>query len=144
VPDLSRAILDLREGHEGFAIQQKWFGDATPSLDFDYGGRDTDSARLSLKSFAGLFIINGFVLVIVLVALIKIILAYRNHSHVINGETFGDEEQEPLQNDMATDSVPAESLQVETIGDIGHQQLQNGLAIDSVPAESLEVETRTS
>uniref|UniRef100_K3Y1Y8 Ionotropic glutamate receptor C-terminal domain-containing protein n=1 Tax=Setaria italica TaxID=4555 RepID=K3Y1Y8_SETIT len=42
VPDLSRAILDLREGHEGFAIQQKWFGDATPSL--DYGGRGTDSA----------------------------------------------------------------------------------------------------
>ncbi|PUZ61851.1 hypothetical protein GQ55_4G310900 [Panicum hallii var. hallii] len=144
VPDLSRAILDLREGHEGFAIQQKWFGDATPSLDFDYGGRDTDSARLSLKSFAGLFIINGFVLVIVLVALIKIIWAYRNHSHVINGKTVGDEEPEPLQDDMATDSVPAESLQVETIGDIGHQQLQNGLAIDSVPAESLEVETRTS
>lgn len=48
VPDLSRAILDLREGHEGFAIQQKWFGDATPSL--DYGGRGTDSARLSLKA----------------------------------------------------------------------------------------------
>jgi len=140
VPDLSRAILDLREGHEGFAIQQKWFGDATPSL--DYGGRGTDYARLSLKSFAGLFIINGFVLVIVLaIALFRLVWAYQRRSHV-NGETVGDTEPQPLQDDMATNSVPAESLQAETIGDIGHQQLH--LAIASVPVESLEVETRTS
>ncbi|CAL5037248.1 unnamed protein product [Urochloa decumbens] len=147
VPDLSRAILDLREGQEGFAIQHKWFGDSTPSL--DYGSSDTDSARLSSKSFAGLFVINGFVLVIVLlIALIKFIWAWRRNlgsrSYHGNGESVGDMEPQPLQNGMTTNSMPAESLQTETAGDIGHEELQNGLAIDSVPAEPLYVEMRTN
>ncbi|KAL6606034.1 hypothetical protein ACP70R_041687 [Stipagrostis hirtigluma subsp. patula] len=59
VPDLSKAILNLTEGCEGFQIQKKWFGDTTSST--DYGSPDTDSVRLSLRSFKGLFFVNGFV-----------------------------------------------------------------------------------
>ncbi|TVU12247.1 hypothetical protein EJB05_45882, partial [Eragrostis curvula] len=63
VPDLSKAIVNLTEGCEGFQIQKKWFGATTP----DFGSSDTDSVRLSLRSFRGLFIVNGFALCIMLV-----------------------------------------------------------------------------
>ncbi|KAL6606033.1 hypothetical protein ACP70R_041686 [Stipagrostis hirtigluma subsp. patula] len=142
VPDLSTAILNITEGCDGSEIQKKWFGDAVPSL--DYGSPETDSTRLSLRSFKGLFIINGFVLgIMLLINLPKFICPnLRNHSarrHSRSGGTAG--EPQELQNDLETDSVLAESLQVETIGNNESQQLQNGMPTDSLPAESLQVET---
>ncbi|WVZ82198.1 hypothetical protein U9M48_029486 [Paspalum notatum var. saurae] len=154
VPDLSSAILSLRGEQEGFAIHQKWFGDAYPSL--DSGDPDTDSARLSLRSFAGLFIINGLVLAIVLLtslfktffdcqSLYKFTWAWRrNHglprSHG-NAGTVVDMEPQPSQNGTVLND---ESLHIEAVDGNGRQQQQNGLATDSAPAEELQVETRTS
>uniref|UniRef100_A0A0A9UF29 Uncharacterized protein n=1 Tax=Arundo donax TaxID=35708 RepID=A0A0A9UF29_ARUDO len=114
VPDLSKAILHITEGSEGFHIQKKWFGDATPP---DYGSPDTDSVRLSFQSFKGLFIVNGFALCIMLVInLPKFIHAnyaeLRNRSMqraYSSGETASGNERQQLQNN---DSVPAESLQI--------------------------------
>uniref|UniRef100_A0A0E0L8U0 Ionotropic glutamate receptor C-terminal domain-containing protein n=1 Tax=Oryza punctata TaxID=4537 RepID=A0A0E0L8U0_ORYPU len=60
VPDLSKAILSLTEGPEGLRIEKKWFRD--PTLSLDYGNHDADS-RLSSRSFIGLFIITGCVLI---------------------------------------------------------------------------------
>jgi ionotropic glutamate receptor len=65
VPDLSRAILNITEGCEGFQIQKKWFRDTAPSHDYD--NPDTDSVRLGLESFKGLFIVNGLALCAMLV-----------------------------------------------------------------------------
>lgn len=60
VDDLSKAVLNLIEGSEGSSIEKKWFKD--PILAPDYGSMETGSSRLSSRSFAGLFIINGCVL----------------------------------------------------------------------------------
>jgi len=65
VPDLSRAILNITEGCEGFQIRKKWFGDTAHSHDYD--NPDTDSVRLGLESFKGLFIVNGLALCVMLV-----------------------------------------------------------------------------
>lgn len=70
VPDLSKAILNLTEGFEGLQIEKKWFGEATPSLDYE------SPTRLSFQSFKGLFIINGFVLcIMLLINLAKFVFA---------------------------------------------------------------------
>ncbi|XP_062228309.1 LOW QUALITY PROTEIN: glutamate receptor 2.3-like [Phragmites australis] len=150
VPDLSKAILSLREGHEGSEIENKWFRDATPSL--HYGSPDSDSARLSLRSFKGLFVGNGFVLgIMLLINLPKFILARytqrRNTSPQranSSGKIASDNAPEQLQDGMATDPMPTKSLQVETVGDNAPEQLQNGMATDLVSAKSLPVETKTS
>lgn len=65
VPDLSRAILNITEGCEGFQIQKKWFRDTAPSHDYD--NPDTDSVRLGLESFKGLFVVNELALCAMLV-----------------------------------------------------------------------------
>ncbi|KAL6861894.1 hypothetical protein ACP4OV_017594 [Aristida adscensionis] len=118
VPDLSKAILDLTEGSEGLQIQTKWFGVATASP--NYGSPDTDSVRLSLQSFKGLFLINGFVLsVMLLINLPKFICAkcsmLRNiwPQNVDSSETASDNESEQMHTGMVAESVPAVSFQVE-------------------------------
>ncbi|XP_044335887.1 glutamate receptor 2.7 [Triticum aestivum] len=60
VDDLSKAVLNLIEGSEGSSIEKKWFKDSI--LSPDYGSLEAGSPRLSSRSFAGLFIINGCVL----------------------------------------------------------------------------------
>ncbi|KAI5004073.1 hypothetical protein ZWY2020_031316 [Hordeum vulgare] len=60
VGDLSKAMSNLIEGFEGSSIENKWFKD--PILSSDDGSLETRSSRLSSRSFAGLFIINGCVL----------------------------------------------------------------------------------
>ncbi|CAN6172848.1 unnamed protein product [Urochloa humidicola] len=116
VPDLSKAILNITEGCEGFQIQKKWFGDATPSP--EYESPDTDSVRLSLQSFKGLFIVNGFALCVMLVinlpefirancTELRNLSLQRAHS---SGEIASENEPEQLQNNNA---APAEPLQLE-------------------------------
>ena len=116
MPDLSKAILNITEGCEGFQIQKKWFGDATPSP--DYGSSDTNSVRLSLRSFKGLFIVNGFALCVMLVInLPEFVRAncteLRNLSlqrAQSSGEIASDNEPQQLQNNNA---APSEPLQIE-------------------------------
>lgn len=116
VPDLSKAIVNLTEGCEGFQIQKKWFGDASPSP--NYGSADTDSTRLSLQSFKGLFVVNGFALCIMLVINLPNFI-HANHTELRNlsiqraqsrDTTSGDVPQQFSNND----SAPAELLQTET------------------------------
>lgn len=115
VPDLSRAILNITEGCEGFQIQKKWFGDATPPP--EYGSPDTDTVRLSLQSFKGLFIVNGFALCIMLVinlpefirvkcTELRNLSLQRAHN---SGEIANDNEPQQSQNN----TEPAEPLQIE-------------------------------
>ncbi|CAL5051509.1 unnamed protein product [Urochloa decumbens] len=116
VPDLSKAILNITEGCEGFQIQKKWFGDATPSP--EYGSPDTDSVRLSLQSFKGLFIVNGFALCVMLVInLPEFIRAKSTELRDLSlqrasssGEFASDNEPQQLQNNNA---APGEPLQIE-------------------------------
>ncbi|CAN6178988.1 unnamed protein product [Urochloa humidicola] len=115
VPDLSKAILNLREGSEGLEIENKWFGDATLPLHHD--NPDTDFARLTLRSFKGLFIINGITLgVTLLITLAKFIRARNtepinaiSQSACESGESAGNNEPEPVPDGTVEDSAPAES-----------------------------------
>ncbi|KAJ3695385.1 hypothetical protein LUZ60_000762 [Juncus effusus] len=55
LPDMSRAVLRVREGSEMTEIERKWFGEST-NQSTNFG-----SSSLSFQSFAGLFIIIGSV-----------------------------------------------------------------------------------
>ncbi|CAL5051511.1 unnamed protein product [Urochloa decumbens] len=115
VPDLSKAILNLREGSEGLEIENKWFGDATLPLHHD--NPDTDFAHLTLRSFKGLFIINGITLGVTLLITLPKFIRARNtepinassQSAFESGETASNNEPEPLPDGTAEDSAPAES-----------------------------------
>lgn len=58
VPDISRAILNVTEGNEMKAIENKWFGDqVTCPGDVN----NFSSSSLNFRSFGGLFLITGVV-----------------------------------------------------------------------------------
>ncbi|TVU12248.1 hypothetical protein EJB05_45883, partial [Eragrostis curvula] len=139
VPDLSRAILNLTEGCEGFHIQKKWFRDAVPSL--DNGNSDTSSAHLSSRSFKGLFIINGTVLIIRLLTHLpqfictKLRNANPEGAHG-SGGTATDNEPQQLQDGMSGETTSGNELQQSLIGiskseeiasENEPQQLQDGM-----------------
>jgi glutamate receptor, ionotropic, plant len=95
VEDLSKAMLNLIEGPEGSNMEKKWFSD--PILSLDYGSPDTDSLRLSSRSFEGLFIINGCVLgLMILINLSR--RAYAKFTAKRNTVSASDDEAQPSPN----------------------------------------------
>ncbi|PNT76315.1 hypothetical protein BRADI_1g46947v3 [Brachypodium distachyon] len=103
VHNLSNAILSLEgENVDGLKIEAKWFGTASPRMGASTV-TDTDSAPLTLQSFAGLFVITGSVSTLML--LISIVrLAYtkctelrRANVESVSHNDVGDDSR-PLQN----------------------------------------------
>ncbi|XP_050216010.1 glutamate receptor 2.7-like isoform X1 [Mercurialis annua] len=64
VPDISRAILNLREGDRIKRIKRAWFGEQVPCPD---PSTSISSSSLSLRSFWGLFLIAGVASVLALI-----------------------------------------------------------------------------
>ncbi|KDP33471.1 hypothetical protein JCGZ_07042 [Jatropha curcas] len=64
VPDVSRAILNVTEGHKMREIEGAWFGIQDSYQDLS---TSVSSNRLSLRSFWGLFMIAGIVAILSLI-----------------------------------------------------------------------------
>lgn len=114
MPDLSNAIVNLIEGSEGFHIQKKWFHDASPSP--GYGTPGIDSGRLSLQSFKGLFIVNGFALCVMPVINLPNFI-HANHTELRNLSIQRAHSRETASGDVPqqfpnNDSAHAELLQI--------------------------------
>ncbi|KAJ9190552.1 hypothetical protein P3X46_001739 [Hevea brasiliensis] len=78
VPDVSRAILALKENGEIKKLEDEWFGNASCSV-----RSDPVSNRLGLDSFKGLFLIAGMISVLALLTYMAMI-AYENRQVLIN------------------------------------------------------------
>lgn len=164
VHNLSNAILSLEgENVDGLKIEAKWFGTASPRMGASTV-TDTDSAPLTLQSFAGLFVITGSVSTLML--LISIVrLAYtkctelrRANVESVSHNDVGDDSR-PLQNGMCDDPSPEQPSLHETdtsdshgvhgssqnAGDEDPSPVPcNGIHSGSVSAEHVQIEMSTA
>ncbi|KAF2300832.1 hypothetical protein GH714_017666 [Hevea brasiliensis] len=78
VPDVSRAILALRENGEIKKLEDEWFDNGSCSV-----RSDPVSNRLGLDSFKGLFLIAGMISVLALL-IYMVMIVYENRQVLIN------------------------------------------------------------
>ncbi|KAL6861896.1 hypothetical protein ACP4OV_017596 [Aristida adscensionis] len=164
VHELSVAILDLTAGNESTLIQKRWFDSATPPT--DDGTPTTDSARLTLRNFSGLFVITGGVSAsMLLISIARSV--YANYIRVRcsesqdadgDGESLNRGEGEPgdVRIDMGNGSLSYQCLHEvrdnddhgvhgggRNVGDEEESTIQNGMYNGSVPADCVQIEMHT-